>query len=173
MINLFVSNTIRFIFLVLLQVLLLNNIGLYYNLANPYLYVLFIILLPIDIPVFWLFALSFAVGISVDAFSGTIGLHATACVFMAFIRIITLGLLNPRGGSEFYTEPTLRNMGFNRFMTYATVMILAHHLILISVDIFRISEFFYIILRVLSSSIFTLSLVILSQYLFFGRRTKQ
>lgn len=173
MINLFVSNILRFIFLILFQVLLLNNIGLYYNLANPYLYVLFIILLPIDIPVFWLFAFSFLAGLSVDMFSGTIGLHAAACVCMAFVRIITLGLLNPRGGSEFYNEPTMRNMGFNRFITYASVLILVHHLTLITFDIFRFSEFFYIILRVLSSSLFTLLLVILSQYLFFGRRTKQ
>ena len=173
MLSLFVTNTVRFIFLVLLQVLLLNNIGLYYNMANPYLYVLFIILLPLDIPVFWLFALSFFLGLSVDIFSGTIGLHASACVAMAFIRIITLSLLNPRSGSEFYNEPTIRNMGFNRFITYCIILIVTHHLVLITLDIFRLSEFFYIILRVLSSAIFTLILVILSQYLFFGRRAKQ
>jgi len=154
-----------------LQVLLLDRIGVYYNLSNPYLYVLVIIMLPLDVPVFWLYAIAFTTGLVIDTFSNSLGIHAVACVLMAYVRIVTLNLMNPRG-TDFYAEPTLGNMGFNRFITYSAILVFFHHLALISLDIFRVSEFFYIILRVLSSAVFTLILIMLTEYLFYGRRTK-
>lgn len=169
--SIIISNLIRFFILLGIQVLLLNNIALY-NLAVPYPYILFIILLPLDIPIFWLYLFSFLMGLSVDIFSNTPGIHAAACVFMASGRIFTLGFMNSRGSSEFETLPSIRNIGFDRFITYAGILVVVHHLALFILEIFRFSEFFYILINVIGSSIFTLFLVILSQYIFFGQRTK-
>jgi hypothetical protein len=169
--SLILSNLFRFLFLLGLQVLLLNNVALY-NIAVPYPYVLFIILLPLDIPVFWLYFFSFMMGLGVDIFANTPGFHTSACVIMALCRITTLNFMNTRNSSEFETTPTIKNMGFNRFLTYAAILIFIHHLSFYIIDIFRFSEFFYILLKVLASSLFTLLLVILTQYIFFSQRTK-
>jgi len=169
--NIILSNLFRFIVLVAIQVLFLNNISLY-NLAVPYPYILFIILLPLDIPIFWLYFFSFLLGLTIDVFSNTPGIHAAACCIMALARIVTLSFMNSRGSSEFETLPSIRNIGFDRFITYAGILVVVHHLSLFIIEIFRFSEVFYIILNVIGSSIFTLFLVVLSQYIFFGQRTK-
>jgi rod shape-determining protein MreD len=74
MINPIVSNTFRFLFLALLQVVVLNNVGLF-NLFNPYLYILFIILLPFETAPFFVLLFSFLLGLSIDTFSSTDGMH--------------------------------------------------------------------------------------------------
>ncbi|HWZ34862.1 MAG TPA: hypothetical protein VNW51_01825, partial [Mucilaginibacter sp.] len=62
-----ITNILRFLALVFIQVFLLKNISLY-NLSTPYLYILFILLLPFETPNILLFALSFMLGLTIDAF---------------------------------------------------------------------------------------------------------
>ncbi len=169
--NTILYNGFRFILLIAIQVLLLNNIALY-NLAVPYPYILFIILLPMDIPVFWLYLFSFLLGFTVDIFSNTPGIHASACLIMALTRVSTLGIINPRHSSEFETNPSIRNLGFNRFFIFASILIIVHHFSLFLIEIFRFSEIFYILIKIFSSILFTLVLVLLSQYIFSGQRLK-
>ena len=77
MINNILKHSVRFVFLVLLQVLILNNIQLN-GFINPYLYILFIIMLPFEIPVWLLMLLAFVMGISIDMFLNTMGIHVCA-----------------------------------------------------------------------------------------------
>ena len=92
-------NSIRFFILIATQVFLLKNIG-YYNLSIPYLYVLFILLLPFGIPNGLLFLLSFLTGLSVDIFYDTLGLNALACTVMAFVRVLFISLTVQRDGFD-------------------------------------------------------------------------
>src|SRR5690606_18887646 len=84
--NNLISNSVRFLILILIQVGLFKNIG-YYNLAIPLPYILFILLLPIGISNFILFLLAFITGLTVDAFYDSMGVHAAACVTLAWFRI--------------------------------------------------------------------------------------
>ena len=93
--KLVLKNVLRFIFLIGIQVLVLNNV-LFMNYINPYIYILFILLLPFDTARWLLLVLSFALGFSVDAFQNTMGLHAFSCVFIAFIRRPILYFLLPQ-----------------------------------------------------------------------------
>ncbi len=165
MISLFTTNTLRFIFLILIQALVLNNVGLY-NMVNPYLYVLFIILLPLETPLYLLLGISFLMGLSIDTFSNTGGLHAAASTFIAFLRPLILLLITPRGGYEHQTVPNLKSLGFIWFISYASIMVFIHHLLLFNIEVFRFSEFLITLSRTVFSSLFTLILIILSQYLF-------
>lgn len=169
MLNEFIRNIIRFILLVGAQILIINNIELG-RFINPFLYVLFIIILPFEAPK-WLVLLSaFLIGITIDMFSDTGGMHAAACVFMGFIRPGVLKLFSPRDGYEFGTQPTVQYLGVPWFLSYAGILILSHHLILFYVEIFRFSEFFSTFFRVIVSSFFTLFLVIVTQYLFYRKK---
>ena len=169
MLNEIIRNIIRFILLVAVQILIINNIELG-RFINPFLYVLFIIILPFEAPK-WLVLLSaFLIGITMDMFSDTGGMHAAACVFMGYIRPGVLKLFSPRDGYEFGTQPTVQYLGGPWFLSYAGILILSHHLILFYVEIFRFSEFFSTFFRVIVSSFFTLFLVIVTQYLFYRKK---
>jgi rod shape-determining protein MreD len=166
------SNIIRFVFLVLLQGLVLNSINLG-GLINPYLYILILLMLPVELPSWALMVFGLVVGISVDAFSNTLGMHASASVFICFCRPYVLKLLSPREGYEFSGALHLQRMGFLWFISYAGTMILLHHLWLYNVEVLRPSEFLNILLKTLSSGVFTLGLVLLSQYLTFKRKASK
>src|SRR5476651_2122686 len=92
-----IINFIRFVVLIFVQVFLLKNITLY-NLSIPYLYILFILLLPFEIPNILLFVLAFVMGLSIDAFYDTPGLHAAACTLLALVRIIFISLTVQKDG---------------------------------------------------------------------------
>jgi hypothetical protein len=164
MIKLFLSNSIRFIVLALLQIIVFNNIGLY-NMVNPYLYVLFILLLPLETPMYLLLTISFIMGLCIDIFSNTGGIHAGASTLVAFVRPLILLIITPRGGYEHQPVPNLRNMGIQWFLTYSTVLVLIHHLLLFQLEVFRINEFLITFTRSILSTIFTLLLIFISQYL--------
>lgn len=169
MIRVFIINIVRFFVLVLFQVLFLKNFSLY-NLAIPWFYVLFILLLPLRTSNFLLFLLSFLLGLSVDMFSNSPGLHAAACTAMAFCRILLIRVITPRDGYESAVEPGIKSMGLRWFLMYSSVLVVIHHLVLFNLEIFRLQEFLISSARAISSAIFTLFLIILSQYLFSRKR---
>src|SRR5476649_2297771 len=107
-------NLLRFIVLVFFQVFLLKNISLY-NLSTPYFYIMFILLLPFETPNILLFALAFAMGLTIDAFYDTPGLHAASCVVLAFVRILFISITVQKEGFDNEPEPTMSNMGFRWF----------------------------------------------------------
>jgi rod shape-determining protein MreD len=164
-------NLIRFVVLVLLQVFLLKNISLY-NLSVPYLYILFILLLPFETPNVLLFALSFLLGLTVDAFYDTPGLHAASCTLLAFVRVLFISITVQKDGFDNEPEPTLGNMGFRWFFTYAAILTIFHHFFLFNLEVFRLDEIQYTLLRFLSSTVFTLFLILISSFLFYRRKER-
>lgn len=166
-----IQNFVRFVVLVLLQVFLLKNISLY-NLSMPYLYILFVMLLPLETPNLLLFTLAFLMGIIIDMFYDTPGLHAAASVILAFVRVLFVSITVQRDGFDNEPEPTLGNMGFRWFFTYSAVLVLIHHFFLFALEVFRFSEIQYTLLRFLSSSLFTLFLILITSFLFYRRKER-
>ena len=166
-----VNHIIRFIFLILFQTLILNNIELG-GYINPYLYILFILWLPFEMPLYITLLLGFALGFCMDIFTGTFGLHIAASVFTAYCRAFVLKTLSPREGYEFGLRPNIQDMGLAWFVTYSGVMIFLHHTFLFYVEAFRFSEFFHTLLRVFLSSVFTFLLITLSQFLTYKEKAR-
>lgn len=162
---------LNFILLVLLQVFVLNNIQ-FSGYINPYIYVVFILTLPFETPKWLLLVLAFLMGISIDIFSNTPGMHSSATVFMAFLRPFVLKIIAPRDGYEPETYPHLRYYGGNWFLKYSSILVFAHHLFLFYIEVFRFSDFFATLLRVVLSSSFSIVLILIGQY-FFRKDTKR
>lgn len=156
---------IRFVLLILLQVVALNNVQ-FSGFINPFAYILFILLLPVKIPKLLLLILCFITGITLDAFSDTMGMHAAACVFAGFCRPAILRVLSPREGYEAETVPSINDLGFKWFLVYAAIMIVLHHTFLFYVEVFRFSEFFFTFFRMVASSLVTLFVILILQFLF-------
>ncbi len=136
MINLLPRYLLNFVVLILLQVLLLNNIQ-FSGYVNPYLYILFIITLPFSTPRWLLLVLGFITGIIIDIFMNTLGLHASATVFMAFLRPFILSSFSPRDGYELGTRPVPSDYGFGWFFKYSILMVATHHLFYFFVEAFN------------------------------------
>ena len=167
-----VINLVRFILLVFIQVFLLKNISLY-NLSTPYIYILFILLLPFETPNVLLFALAFILGLTIDAFYDTPGLNAASCVILAFVRIIFINLTVQKDGFDNEPEPTLSIMGFRWFFTYALILTLVHHFFLFNFETFNFSQLQYTLSRVVLSSLFTVFLILVSGLLFFRKKERK
>ena len=155
-------------FLVFFQILILNNIQ-FSGYITPYFYIYFILLLPFETPRWLLLSSAFLLGITIDIFSNTPGLNAAACVMMAFIRPFIISSIS--SGTEFMmgTHPSLKNQGLKWFAYYSVILVLSHHFVLFYLEIFRFTEFFQTLLRVLLSTAFSLLLVFISEYLFYSR----
>lgn len=157
---------IMLVVLVLLQTLLLNNIQ-FSGYVNPYLYVLFILLLPFETPRYLLLFLGFFMGLFIDIFSNTPGIHASATTFMAFLRPYTIDLISSRDSIEVNTPPRLKYMGLGWFLRYTVILVLAHHLFLFFIEVFTFSGFIHTLTRSLLSAAFTIVLIFISQFLIF------
>ncbi len=167
-----IINLLRFILLIFIQVCLLKNINVY-NLTTPYIYILFILLLPFETPNLLLFVLAFFTGLTIDSFYDTPGLHAAACVLLAFVRILFISITVQKDGFDNEPEPTLSIMGFRWFFTYALTLTLFHHFFLFNLEAFSLSEFQYTLSRFLLSSVFTVFLMLISGLLFFRRKERK
>ena len=165
-------NFIRFFLLIFIQVFLLKNITLY-NLSTPYFYILYILLLPFDTPNLFLFISSFLLGLTIDAFYDTPGLHAAACVLLAIMRILFISITVQKEGFDNEPEPTLSIMGFRWFFTYTLILTLVHHFFLFSLEAFNFSDLKYIIGRLILSSMFTVFLILISGLLFFRKKERK
>lgn len=166
MISLITRNIIRLVFLVIFQVVVLNNVALG-GFINPYLYVMFILMLPFETPKWLLLISAFVLGISVDMFSDTAGIHAAACVFMAFARPGVLNLVSSRQEYELGIQPIIRDLGFKWFLSYSLILVFIHHILIFYLEVFSFREFFQTFFRTLLSILFTMLLLILSQYVMY------
>lgn len=158
----------RFIALLLVQVALLNQVQ-FNGYINPYLYILFIFLLPPRINLFALLLLGFGTGFTIDLFMGSYGLHAAATTLIAFIRPYAIRLYAVRGEDE-WDYLGITTMGTAKFLSYVTLLTFVHHFTLFFLEAFRWNEFFSILGRSILSTVFTVVLIYLVALLFNRRR---
>lgn len=156
-------NSIRFFLLVLIQVLICNNIN-FIGYLNPYIYILFIILYPTKNNRILFIFLSFLIGLSIDLFSDSGGIHAAASVFIAYARPL---FLRYSFGIQ-YENYTIKfeTVNFGAKLSYIALLTLIHHIILFSLEIFSIDRIILIFQKTLFSSIFTILLCILITIIF-------
>lgn len=161
--SIIISNSIRFIVLILVQALLLSSIN-FLGYINPYIYVLFILLFPANNNRSVFIALSFILGLTLDLFIDSGGVHAVACVTIAYIRPVALkfsfGTLYDHHSIKFNETELLKRA------TYITLLVVIHHLILFSLEIFSTAKVILILKKSLFSSIFTIMLCVLITVLF-------
>lgn len=160
-----------FILLTLFQGLILKNVE-FGGYVVPFLYVVFILALPFETPNWIVLILGFVLGIVVDSFYSTMGMHALATLVMAFCRSYLLKLIAPRGGYEFNSKPNVQFMGLKWYFLYAVILVLFHHLFLFYVESFKVTQFFYTFGRAISSTTFTLVLILIVQLFNYKSNTK-
>jgi rod shape-determining protein MreD len=163
-----------FILIVLLfsQILVLNNINLS-GFINPYLYILFILWLPFEMKDWVVLFFGFGLGLLMDVFMSTPGIHTSATVFLAFARKYVLFYMQPRDGYDSNTSPSFKTMGISWYVTYAAILISLHHIFYFFVEIFRFSDILYVISRSIASIIVTFILSMIIEFFFSGSQERR
>jgi hypothetical protein len=162
---------IRFIILTLIQVLILNNLQLP-GVFNPYIYPLFLLLLPIKMPQWILLLVGFAAGLTIDLFSNTMGMHAAASVLLCYMRPQVLKLVEPSGGYEQTDKPSLSYMGFRWFATYASILVVIHHLFFFFLETLEFGQFGFMLLKIVLSTLLSLALIFLTEFFFMRKKAR-
>lgn len=165
-------NIFRFLLLLLLQVYVLDNIPPLHRFIIPVIYFMFILWLPFSVSRLWLLVIGFITGLSLDYFTNTPGLHAAACVLIAYIRPYLVNLLTPKDASEFnYQEPSARAMGWAPYSLYVLVLTLLHHGYLVFLEWLQFGSFLDFIIKVIATTGISV-LLILTAEVVFPRRLK-
>lgn len=163
-----IQNIIWFIVLIILQVLIFNNINLF-GYINPLFYIIFIFYFPLKKEKTSLLLFSFFLGLSIDFFSDTGGINAAATLFIAYFRLPIL--LTILGKSDFdYLLFNIRSLSFAKSFWYILSLTFIHHLIVFTLDFFSLNEFGSILMKTISTTTFSLSLIFLAIILFTKRR---
>jgi rod shape-determining protein MreD len=132
---------------VILQLLVVNNIELS-SLVNPYIYVAFILLLPISMKPWMVVVISFLTGAIIDAFSSTPGLHIAAANLMGYLRYFYLAAATTKEDQIGNIVPSISQKGIVWFNFYAFALIFVHHFALFFLEIYTFREFFSTLLRI-------------------------
>lgn len=162
--NRIIRYTWAFVLLVVLQLIIFNNIE-FSGYINPYVYVMFILILPVSIPSWILLLLSFLTGSVIDLFTGTLGVHAFASVLAGFVRPWVLSLNVTAEGTEGDMSPSAYRSSLRWFLVYTVTVVFVHHLALFFVEIFSLRHFFHTLLRVLLSTAVTSFFIVLFDFI--------
>ncbi|HMR56295.1 MAG TPA: Rod shape-determining protein MreD [Cyclobacteriaceae bacterium] len=164
-----IIQVVLFFVYLLVQVLLLRNLVLF-NTAFCFLYIAFILLLPIETNSLILMLAGFLLGFTVDIFYDSMGLHALATVMMAYLRNYWLSAITPQGGYENNATATIAANGLQWFLVYSLPLVFLHHLVLFFVEASGFTMFWYTMLKIVASLLFTMSVIVLLQFLTPQRR---
>ncbi|UMB53638.1 rod shape-determining protein MreD [Lutibacter sp. A64] len=162
--NLVLNNIIRFLILVLLQVLVLNHIH-FFGYLNPMVYIVWVLLFPIRKSQTLFLILSFLLGLSIDFFLDSGGINAAATLFIAFIRLPILKIVLKKTDFD-YLLFNIRSISFSKALLFISILTLIHHFIVFSLEYFSFNYFPSIIYNTILTSIFTIIISILGIILF-------
>ncbi len=162
-----IKNLLRFILFIGIQVFILNQIPPLHQFIVPYLYFLYILWLPFNLGRFPLLIIAFTFGLSVDYFTGTMGLHAAACVLIAYIRPFLINLLIPQETNEqSYVEPSFSSMGWAPYGLYVGLLTFLHHFYLVFLEWLQFGDFIYFLGKVSATTGISLLLIFITEMLF-------
>jgi len=167
------STTIKLIaqsiLLLAIQVLLFRNVALF-DVAFCFVYISIILLLPIEADRIGVLLIAFIVGLTVDVFYNSFGIHASTAVLIGFIRFHWTNIITPQGGYDANSSPNVNNMGLLWFVTYILPLIFVHHFALFFIESGGFTYFWFTLLKVFLSTFFTFLVILLIQFLFASRK---
>lgn len=163
---------IRFVVLVLFQVLVINHIRLG-GYVHPYIYIVFIMLLPFNTPKWQLPVLGFVLGLTVDFFTSTPGLHAGATTLMAFCRPFIISLISGTLKFDNIPEPKLGPLDGMWFFRYVLCLVFIHHFALFFLESFSFLLIGQVVLRILLSVPVSIFLIMIILYIFKSEKKKE
>jgi hypothetical protein len=164
--NLIVKNIVRLFVVLFIQVFILRRLPPLHGMAIPYFYFILILWLPFKISRPALLFYGFFLGMLVDIFYKTPGLHTAAALLLAYIRPFVVNILLPKESTEWgENAPTRFTMGFMQYATFVIFLTIVHNAYLIFLEWMQFGNFFYFIGKLLVTTIISLLLIFISEML--------
>lgn len=163
-----VSNILRFLLLLPLQVLVCNYIN-FLGFINPYIYIIALMLLPLQLPRALQYLIAFATGFVVDIFAMTYGVHAFSSVLIIFLRPYIINLMTI-GKKKLLELPLPGQKDFKWLLLYTLIFVFIHHFCATMLELFTFRRFWLTILVVIANTLFTTLLILCYEYLFIPQK---
>lgn len=164
-----IFQVIAFFIYLFYQVLILQNVVLFHT-AFCFLYILYLLLLPVETNPLLLMGVGFLMGFAVDMFYESIGLHAFACVLIMYVRNYWLNSMTPQGGYDSNSTPSLALGGLQWFVIYSLPLVFLHHAVLFFMEAGGFRMFWFTLWKIITSTFFTMLVILIAQFLFPSRR---
>ena len=161
--SLYLLNGLRFLLLVLAQVLVFNKLN-FLGSINPMIYILFLYWYPIKQRQSVFMLICFILGLTVDIFSDTLAFHTVACTTMAFLRPVIMRFVF--GVNYEFQSFKLGNSTWTQQIAFLTFLILGHHTIFFTLEIFSLSHLLLLLKKIVFTGAGTLIVGILMITLF-------
>lgn len=171
MINQIPVNLFRLILLLLAQVIIFSNIN-FSPFINPYIFPLFILLLPFEIPRWLLLLIGFGAGLALDFFLGSAGMHAAACLLIAYLRPFLINIITPKG-TEFETSPNVYAQGITWFFVYLGFTMLIYLTFYFLVEAATFLNFFWLLLKIFLSGLVSVLFMFIFLFLFSSKKKRR
>lgn len=157
----------RFAVFILIQVYVLNKIPHLHRFIIPYLYYLPLLWLPFSVSRIWLLIIGFITGLTLDFFMMTPGLHAAACVLIAYVRPFVINILTPKDSSEFnYREPSPKAIQWTPYAIYIFVLTLLHHGYMVFLEWLDFGSFLDFLIKIIATTGISMLLIFTVELLF-------
>ncbi len=160
------SNILRlaliFVLALILQIVVIDNLE-FLTFCNPFIYIVFILSLPFGISPITAMLLALPAGLAVDFASNTPGMHAAACVLIAYLRQPILNLIAFRNSYREGDIPSIYSYGLVWYLKYTVLMVSIHHVALFLIE--QYDSFFVLptLLRIVLSIIASTLVILLFQ----------
>ena len=162
---------IYFVVFVLLQALVINHIRLF-GIITPFLYVYVILKFRIDMARSAIIVLLFLLGLIIDIFSNTPGVHAAACSLIGFIRNPLLEQFVDIKELPGRSIPSYRLFGLSKFIRYTLILVTLHHILLFSIESFSFYQPWLVFIRMISSILLSSILIFIVEAFNIGNKRK-
>jgi rod shape-determining protein MreD len=146
------------VIVLLLQMLVFNNLH-FLGICHPYIYILFLIALPIRIPQWIELLIGFGVGLIVDMCCGSPGVHTAACSFLAYLRPIFIRRTIQDAERISMTIDGL-SIGFNEYVKLVVLYTILHHTLVFLIEAWSLAHFWLLLAKIIVSSLFTIALLL-------------
>lgn len=150
------NDIILFVFLILLQVLFLNQINIF-GVATPLLYIYFLIKLPMGCNRFYVIISAFLMGFIIDIFLNTPGMNAAATTIVATFRRPFMNLIYSKEEYEDFV-PSIYHSSKD-FIWFAGIIVIIHQILLFFIESFTFFNLTNTLIRIAASSAITLVLI--------------
>ena len=168
--NELVKNIIRYIVFILVQVYILHKVPPLHRFVVPYLYFLFILWLPFNTGRAWLMIIAFCFGLTLDYFLITPGLHAAACVLIAYVRPFMVNLLiRQEGAEQSYGAPSIQSMGLAPYAIFVVVLTVLHNSYLVFLEWIQFGDFLYFLGKIGATTAISLMLILITELMFYRK----
>lgn len=171
-IKLITQNILRFLLLILIQVLILNHVYLG-GFINPFLYVLFVMMLPTRMEKIPVIVIAFLSGLIVDLFSNMLGFHAMACTLVAFCKVTFANKILTKNDPTEIDIPTIHSVGFQSWAYYTLLLTLIYNLAYFLIEIFSFRDILTILISSVSSTLVTWILMLIYHLIFLRKKSVQ